>query len=261
VHYLYGDGLARNEKFDQALKELTEAIKQDEKFCLALNSRGAVYDIKGDLDKASDDFETVATLCPRFADVYASIGVVYLQRGFRGADAQFAKAIELDSTHALAYNGQACQYTSSGEIDKAQQAIIQANGYLEGNPFIVANARTFADSTDSTSTLGRIAHAKLDSLARGTLMGIWNFVMPDKFKAELKFTKLGVVPSVGFEWDLKATHFSDASIKSAGGLRGGVYFDIKEGRNLEAVDVDAKRAVSTEFTLGYPRTLRQTSNK
>jgi len=250
AHYLYGDALARNEKFDQALKEFTEAIKLNEKFCLALNARGAVYDIKDNLDKASDDFEVATEYCPDFADTYAGIGVIYLQRGFLGAGEQFTKAIEKDSTHALAYNGQACNYASKKDFEMAENSIIIANNYLKGNPYIVMNARAFINQKDSTSTLGRIANQKILTNPRG-LAQLAYAILPN--------TKLTIGGPKILELQLKWSKdflYKDIETMKPGVLRGGVYFDIQHGQNLKINDIETKRKVSTEFTLGYPRSKR-----
>ncbi|GEM_PF-5756512 len=242
ARYLYGDALARNEKFDQALKELTQAVKRDEKFCLAFNARGAIYDIQGNLDSAFVNFEHVKKTCPNFADVYANIGVNYLQRSiFEAAMKHFTNAIKLDPTHALAYNGRACYHAIIGKIDTAKTDIIKADSCLNGNPYIAINAKALTNPSDTTSVLGKIANLdKSAKLLRGASL---EFNMPKQqyemqFKLrEMQFKLQATLSKIHFQMD----------------LRKGVYFDLEENKNIVIGDTESKLNFATEFTIGYPR--------
>jgi tetratricopeptide (TPR) repeat protein len=239
AHYLYGDALAREFKMDKALDEFNNAVKKNGRFCLALNSRAAVHDIQGKLKQAFEDFERMKKVCPNFADLYASIGVNYLQRGMIVPAAEkFSQALKLDSTHALAYNGRACYNASKGDRTSATEDIFRATSKLSNNPYITLNARALTDSTDTVSVLGRIAN--LPTSGRG----LRGFEMRSQGSAKL-----------GIDWsDRKMVKIAEINWNNQwryqDQMRKGVYVDFK---SAAVITTSSRVNFATEFTIGYPR--------
>lgn len=233
AHYLYGDALARLGQFDEALHSLAKALEHHPTFCSAYNARGAIYSIQGSIDSAYTDFVMARELRPTFADTYANLGVLELQRGLPGAETSFNEALALDSTHALAYNGQACLLaipSISKSTEWARSNVEKAANHLGANPYIVENARALTDPSDTTSVLGRIAHSERIHSDRGAMSTIVNAILPDQFS-------LGLTgPSVS--WTM-------LKMPDVGGVR----FDYKSTGG----SVDSLRTVATDFVLAYPR--------
>lgn len=116
AQYLMGDALAREKRWDDALKALASA-----KDPLSLNARGAVYAQIGKLDLAYRDFSSAANAAPGFADAHASWGALNIQQkdGAEGALREYSRAIELSPQFGLAYNGRACAHVALGDPEGA----------------------------------------------------------------------------------------------------------------------------------------------
>lgn len=136
-------GLAARNRgdLDVAIKFYTQAIDSgrlsDEKLALVLGSRGVSFDMKGELDKAIDDFNEAIRLKPDYSRAYIYRGLTLVKKNDgRRAIIDFTEAITLDPHIAyVALNDRANAYELIGDDDRAIEdygRAIQLNpGYTE----------------------------------------------------------------------------------------------------------------------------------
>jgi tetratricopeptide (TPR) repeat protein len=155
AHYLHGDAQARSGAFETAIESLTLALKFDERFGLAMNARGVVYAIVGNLDHALIDFFRARSLSSKLADAHANFGALAVLREYSLAQGDealkaFDEAIRLNPKFALAYNGRGSLLFGSGRFDDAATQFQTARALA---PFMLATklnesfAHTYADVT------------------------------------------------------------------------------------------------------------------
>ncbi|MCK4303630.1 MAG: tetratricopeptide repeat protein [Candidatus Eisenbacteria sp.] len=238
AHYLNGDALARYGDFAAALAAFDRAADLSPQFCLALNARGVVNDLSGNLDSAFMDFQQVMEYCVDFADVHASMGVNYLQRNVcTGANNAFSRAIALDPNHALAHNGRACCHAIQGDRGKATADILAAEAKLPADLFVRMNASALANPTDTTSALGRIANRQGFTDLRGMRIDF------GRLAADLAVKASDFTARLQLKMDIMARF----------NMRKGIFFAIREGDNAVVHDTESHAELVTRFTLGYPR--------
>lgn len=123
AYYFRGDALARLEKWDDAVMSFNKALKLHPNHPMVLNARGVVYAAEGRWDEALVDFTKATILSDNFADAYASLGAMWVQRraGIEGALKSFKQAIELSPNFALAYNGKGVVEYVLGHWEKANE--------------------------------------------------------------------------------------------------------------------------------------------
>ena len=73
-HWKKGNSLFEESKFDEAIKEYTEALKVDEKYADAYFNRALTERVINDFEAAKRDLETVIELQPKSADAPLLIG-------------------------------------------------------------------------------------------------------------------------------------------------------------------------------------------
>ncbi|MBD3879445.1 MAG: tetratricopeptide repeat protein [Quinella sp. 1Q5] len=107
-------------KYDEAIKNYNDVLKEDSDEIAAYNGRGIAYGKKNDFDSAIKDFAQTIKLDPNYAEGYNNRGMAYGGKGeIDKALADFNKAIELDSAYAQAYNNRGAAYMAKGDQDKA----------------------------------------------------------------------------------------------------------------------------------------------
>lgn len=107
-------------KYDDAIKNFTDAIKIDDECAAAYNGRGMAYGMKKDFDAAIKDFDQTIKLEPQNPEGYSNRGKAYLDKGDnQKALADFNKAIEIDPKYSNSYNNRGALYFHSGETEKA----------------------------------------------------------------------------------------------------------------------------------------------
>jgi tetratricopeptide (TPR) repeat protein len=155
-HYNLAVALLGQKKYDEAEKELQEAIscsptlaeayvqlggiclqRGDLDGCLAYNQQavnsragfsegwgniGFVYLQKGEVDKAIDALEKATKWNPNFIQAYATLANAYLMKGLvdKSIDINL-KIIQLEPTFAVAYNNLAIAYLEKGEFELASE--------------------------------------------------------------------------------------------------------------------------------------------
>lgn len=123
THYLKGDALARQKKWDRALEEFNKALEINPDDEMVLNARGVVYAAKGDWDASLIDLTKATMVNKDFADAYNSLGAMWIQRrtGGRGALKAFNQAIKLSPDFSLALNGRGSANFVLGYWNKAEE--------------------------------------------------------------------------------------------------------------------------------------------
>lgn len=107
-------------KYDEAIKNYNDVLKEDSDEIAAYNGRGIAYGKKNDLDSAIKDFSQTIKLDPNYAEGYYNLGLAHSEKGdAQKALADFNKAIELNPNYAEAYNNRGTIYVSLGDNNKA----------------------------------------------------------------------------------------------------------------------------------------------
>lgn len=120
-------GLAARSRgdLDGAINFYTQAIAtgslSDANLAIVLGSRGVTFDMKGEIDKAIDDFNEAIHLKPDYGSAYIYRGLALVKkRDYRRAIADFTEAIARDPSAAfLALTDRANTYESISEYDEA----------------------------------------------------------------------------------------------------------------------------------------------
>src|SRR5258708_24740674 len=82
-------------------------------------SRGAVFEKKGDSDRAIADFSEAIRINPRSADAFFIRANAYSRAGdFDRASADYNETIRIDPNHAKSYDGRGFAYYRKGEYDR-----------------------------------------------------------------------------------------------------------------------------------------------
>lgn len=121
VLYLSADAKRRIGKAEEAIEDLSEALRIQENFALAFDARGKAYDDIGDLDQSIADYTNAIAANPMLVVAYFNRGYVYASgKGwYQRAIFDYNRAIELDSMYAKAYNNRGVAYNNIGMYDQA----------------------------------------------------------------------------------------------------------------------------------------------
>ena len=115
-----GDKNLKDGKYDDAIKNFTDAIEMDDQLIEPYNGRATAYFAKGDFDKAIADFDKTIQLDPKYAEGYSNRGQCYAEKNINDkAMADFNKAIELDPNYSQAYVNRGALYYNTGDKEKA----------------------------------------------------------------------------------------------------------------------------------------------
>ena len=116
------DAEVKKQKYENAIKCYSEAIKSKPDFTVAYNNRGIVYKEKGEFQKAIEDYTIAINLDPDYANAYNNRGNAYKEKGeFQKAIEDYTIAINLDPDYANAYNNRGNAYTDAGDFDNAMK--------------------------------------------------------------------------------------------------------------------------------------------
>jgi len=104
AHFLSGVQFDADGDYRSAIKEYSEAIKNDTHFAEAYDRRGIDYTMLIKYRKALKDFNKAIELNNKFTDAYSHRGIVnYCLRDFVNAIADYNKALNIDPKYAKAY--------------------------------------------------------------------------------------------------------------------------------------------------------------
>lgn len=128
TYYLKGDASARLEKWDEALNDFNKALEISPQHAMVLNARGVVHAIRGRWDKAIEDFEKTKVANSVFADAYANIGAMWIQKsdGAPGALRAFKAALVESPDFVLALYGKGAVEMVLGELGDSSKDLEMA---------------------------------------------------------------------------------------------------------------------------------------
>jgi Tfp pilus assembly protein PilF len=121
------------ERYGEAISELSLATSIDPKLTEAHNLLGVAYDKKGFSDRARDSFERAVKM-DEDADTLNNLGFSLYQNGnYRAAIDRLKRAAKLAPTDERILNNLGLAYCRLGKIDEAYKAFARATGPLNGN--------------------------------------------------------------------------------------------------------------------------------
>jgi serine/threonine protein kinase len=120
AYYKRGFAWIDKGEYDNAIRELNEAVRLDGENARFYYERGLARAYKGDHEKELSDFSEAIRLDPRFAPAYNCRGLAWRTRQeFDKAISDFDAAIRIDPTFAAAYNNRGFAWSEKKEYDKA----------------------------------------------------------------------------------------------------------------------------------------------
>jgi Tfp pilus assembly protein PilF len=121
------------ERYNEAISELSMATSLDAKLTEAHNLLGVTYDKKGFADRAKESFERAVKI-DEDADTLNNLGFSLYQNGnYRAAIDRLKRAAKLAPTDERILNNLGLAYCRLGKIDEAYKAFTRATGPLNGN--------------------------------------------------------------------------------------------------------------------------------
>jgi len=116
VHFLYGDALARQSKWEEAIGAFKEALRINPRHVLSLNARGVVYSLTRRYDEALLDFAAAESINPLFVDVKINRGFLNISRKYSASALQrnFDSALALNPNASLAILGKSWALLARG---------------------------------------------------------------------------------------------------------------------------------------------------
>ena len=110
----------KQDEFDTAIIDYTDAIELDPEYAEAYNYRGIAYLSNGDFDNAIADYTEAVELDPEFTDAYKDRATAYFASSdFDNAITDYTKAIQLDPDDINTYNYRGLARFGNSEVDKA----------------------------------------------------------------------------------------------------------------------------------------------
>lgn len=136
-------------RFNEAVSELSLAISLDPKLTEAHNLLGVAYDKKGFGDRAKDSFERAVKL-QEDADTLNNLGFSFYQNGnYRAAVDRLKRAAKLAPTDERILNNLGLAYCRLGKVDEAYKAFARATGPLNGNLNVAKMLERFGREDDA----------------------------------------------------------------------------------------------------------------
>lgn len=114
-------------ELEKAIVDLSEAIRRDPNAAAAYYNRGLIFSEKGETDRALADFDEAVRCDPDNANPLVARGLCYLAKNdWDRALANFDGAIMIDPNNARAYEERANIYRRNGDRAKAEYNLAQA---------------------------------------------------------------------------------------------------------------------------------------
>ena len=155
-----GSILTTQDRYDEAIIALTEALRLDPESSVAFNQRGNAYRLSEEYERALADFTNAINYgqtSVEAATYYTNRGVTYREMGSAElAEADFTLALQLNPTFSRAYENRAKTYF---EVGKLQQAIDDYSAYLNLTP---DNANIYQQRGQIYQMLGQYQNAAND---------------------------------------------------------------------------------------------------
>jgi tetratricopeptide (TPR) repeat protein len=119
---------------DRALQDYGQAIKLNGKFAVAFNNRGVAYDKKGDYDRAIQDFDQSIKLKPS-AEAHFNRGNAHLGKSqYAAAIDDYNAALKLQGDFAPAFDNRCWARAVVGILKQALADCNEALRLMPGNP-------------------------------------------------------------------------------------------------------------------------------
>jgi Flp pilus assembly protein TadD len=132
-HLEVGREYLLEDRYNDAISELSMAVSLDPRLTEAHNLLGVAYGKKGFGDRAKDSFERAVKI-EEDADTLNNLGFSLYQNGnYRAAVDRLKRAAKLAPTDERILNNLGLAYCRLGKIDEAYKAFARATGPLTGN--------------------------------------------------------------------------------------------------------------------------------
>ena len=107
-------------EYDNAIKDLTEAIRLDPRFPAAFNHRGIAWKAKGELDKAIKDYDEAIRLNPKYPTAFLNRGLVWSAKMEHDkAIKDYSEAIQLNPKYIAALYDRGNAWYEKDDFDRA----------------------------------------------------------------------------------------------------------------------------------------------
>jgi len=114
-------------EYDRALQDFDQAIRLDPNTADAFDGRGNAYSSKGQYDRAIQDYDQAIRLDPNYSDAFRDRGAAYYNKGDHDRAIQdYDQAIRLNPSDANAFHDRGGAYYMKDEYDRAIQDYDQA---------------------------------------------------------------------------------------------------------------------------------------
>jgi tetratricopeptide (TPR) repeat protein len=130
--YNQGVDLAMEEKFDEALASIDQALTLDQNFSLAWITKAGILNVKGRFNESLEASERALAIDENQADAWTNkaSALISLQRFEEGLEAA-NRAIELDPRLSEAWIDRATALSSLGRTKEAEEAMSMAKFLME----------------------------------------------------------------------------------------------------------------------------------
>ena len=114
-----GEAWSKKEEYDNAIKDLTEAIRLDPQ-AVTYNDRGLAWDAKKDYDQAIKDYDEAIRLDPKLVVAFNNRGNAWSdKKDYDKAIKDYNEAIRLDPKDPIAFNNRGIAWRNKKDYDKA----------------------------------------------------------------------------------------------------------------------------------------------
>jgi len=133
-HLTAGRELLRNDRLNEAIAELSQAVSQDPKLSEAHSLLGVAFDRKGFGDRARESYEKAAKFEPEDAQTLNNLGFSFYQSGnYRAAVDRLKRAAKLAPGDERILNNLGLALCRLGKFDEAYKYFVRAGGEITGN--------------------------------------------------------------------------------------------------------------------------------
>jgi tetratricopeptide (TPR) repeat protein len=151
-----GDDCRAQKDYEQAIKYLNEAVRQDKKNAHLYNKLGMARLKSGDLRGARGDFTKATKYDRTYPDAWNNVGAVYyLQKNYGQAAKYYKKAVALDETRPTFHLNLGAAWFAQNELNRAISEYTRA---LELDPDALARGSNVGIAAQVTTPEERAKH-------------------------------------------------------------------------------------------------------